>query len=159
MASELIAHSAFGLMGYWLRAHSGSFRHTKIGARANVYPSLVEERYQYSETMKNNIYCDARKTCLDFIGTLGTDPWWSHSVDGMEQPDSSCSFWCSDRGRCIIDNWRVGLLHFCCCRGKRGQEMETTAARSVALARYGKIYPQESSGIKPFACATASDGR
>ena len=24
MASELIAHSAFGLMGYWLRAHLGS---------------------------------------------------------------------------------------------------------------------------------------
>ena len=24
MASESIAHSAFGLMGYWLRAHSGS---------------------------------------------------------------------------------------------------------------------------------------
>ena len=28
----------------------------------------------------------------------------------MEQPDSSCSFWCSDRGRCIIDNWRVGYF-------------------------------------------------
>ena len=24
MASESIAHSAFGLMGYWLKAHSGS---------------------------------------------------------------------------------------------------------------------------------------
>ena len=24
MASDSIAHSAFGLMGYWLRAHSGS---------------------------------------------------------------------------------------------------------------------------------------
>ena len=24
MASESIAHSAFGIMGYWLRAHSGS---------------------------------------------------------------------------------------------------------------------------------------
>ena len=64
MASELIAHSAFGLMGYWLRAHSGSFRHTKIGARANVYPSLVEERYQYSETMKNNIVTHGRRAWI-----------------------------------------------------------------------------------------------
>ena len=64
MASESIAHSAFGLMGYWLRAHSGSFRHTKIGARANVYPSLVEERYQYSETMKNNIVTHGRRAWI-----------------------------------------------------------------------------------------------
>ncbi|CAH3044707.1 unnamed protein product [Porites lobata] len=111
-------------------------RHTKIGARANVYPSLVEERYQYSETMKNNIVTHGRRAWILFFSPR-TDPWWSHSVDGMEQPDSSCSFWCSDRGRCIIDNWRVGLLHFCRCRGKRGQEMEATVARSVALARYG----------------------
>ena len=30
MASESIAHSAFGLMGYWLRAHSGSRNNCKI---------------------------------------------------------------------------------------------------------------------------------
>ena len=30
MASESVAHSAFGLMGYWLRAHSGSRNNCQI---------------------------------------------------------------------------------------------------------------------------------
>ena len=33
MASESIAHSAFGLMGYWLKAHSGWRNNCEIVSR------------------------------------------------------------------------------------------------------------------------------
>ena len=44
MASESIAHSAFGLMGYWLRAHSGSRNNCLIAPRPIACLEVVGAR-------------------------------------------------------------------------------------------------------------------
>ena len=64
MASESIAHSAFGLMGYWLRAHSGSGIIVKYMLNQNQYISSITIFSNYwmrVSRMWRILYADLRR--------------------------------------------------------------------------------------------------